>query len=51
MGYVDPGPVPRMDGVLRVVTPLMTFPNSSVSAYDPTGNKEFDTSFPSRSMG
>lgn len=31
LGYVDPGPAPRVDGVLRVVTPLLTYPNHTVS--------------------
>jgi hypothetical protein len=30
MGYVDPGPAPRVNGALRLVTPLLTYPNHSV---------------------
>ncbi|KAJ9107847.1 hypothetical protein QFC19_002753 [Naganishia cerealis] len=29
MGYVDPGPAPRVNGALRLVTPLLTYPNYS----------------------
>lgn len=33
MGYVDPGPAPRVNGALRLVTPLLTYPNHTVCTF------------------
>lgn len=35
MGYVDPGPALKVNGALRVVTPLLTFSNRTVSRRGP----------------
>ncbi|KAI5450753.1 hypothetical protein NCC49_002761 [Naganishia albida] len=51
MGYVDPGPVPRMDGVLRVVTPLMTFPNSSTYVFPEVGTINADPELHQETVG
>ncbi|GHJ85470.1 hypothetical protein NliqN6_1872 [Naganishia liquefaciens] len=34
MGYVDPGPAPRVIGALRMITPLLNFSNRTVGSLD-----------------